>query len=190
MTTLETFTDEHGDSWPTACTCGGQLGTTCPVCNPGMTYAEAVRHRQSVVCPMPRCRAQVGHPCRSPNGWGVGTHKARIWLADGEPPKQPKARKHRLTDAQAQRIEIAAEYGQFYAAGQYANFGGDATERAVADALLRNGLVEQASADEYGERKLVLTEAGWRAYWHDPKVIRRVPDERHADTCPCRANEA
>ena len=155
---------------------------------PEPSYADRVLHRQSVRCPMPRCSADVGQPCRTPNGWAAGTHKARIRLADGEPAKAAKPRRHRLTEAQAQRIEIAAEHGQFYAAGQYAQFGGDAAERAVADALLRHGLVEQASVDQYGERTLVLTEAGWRAYHEDPKVIRRVPDEQHPSMCPCRVS--
>jgi hypothetical protein len=127
--------------------------------------------RLSAPCPMPRCRAAVGEGCRTPNGW-LAYHKARERAVRGEQPKP--TRKHRLTDAQAQRIEVAAEYGQFCAPGQYADLGGDAAERAVADALER-----------HGERTMRLTAEGWRTYWHHRLVIRRLPDGRHDSTCPC-----
>lgn len=141
--------------------------------------------RLSAPCPMPRCRAQVGVDCTTPNGW-LTYHKARERAVRGEQPRAT-ARRHRLTEAQAERVEIAAQHGHLYAPGQHAQFGGDAAERAVADALERHGLVEQVSADEYGERTLRLTAAGWRAYWHDRKVIRRLPEDQHSATCPCVA---
>lgn len=143
--------------------------------------------RLSVPCPQPRCLARTGEDCRTPNGW-LTYHKAREKAVRGEAPAAP--RRHRLTDAQAQRIEVAAHYGQVYAAGQYANFAGDAAERAVADALVHHGLMEAVAADQYGERKLHLTAEGWRTYWHHRLVIRRLPDDQHAGTCPCAEEEA
>lgn len=139
--------------------------------------------RLSVPCPQPRCPAGVGDLCRTPNGW-LTYHKAREKAVSGVSAAKP--RKHRLTDAQAQRIEWAAEAGVYYAAGQYANLRGDAAERAVADALLRAKLIQQVGTGDDGqERVLQLTADGWRTYWHHRLVIRRLPDDRHVATCPC-----
>jgi hypothetical protein len=149
------------------------------------TYQERRALYLSVPCPMPRCGKPPGWACTTPNGWAT-LHKARIRAALGQTPAAPKPRKHRLTEAQAQRVEWAAEHGRIYAADQYATLGGDAAERACADALLRHGLVTQVDTTRSGERVLKLTADGWRAYHHDPKVIRRVPDDQHPGICPCR----
>jgi hypothetical protein len=138
--------------------------------------------RLSAPCPMPRCRAGVGRDCTTPNGW-LTYHKARERAVRGE--ATPAHRRPRLTDAQAQRIEWAAESGTYHAAGQYATLGGDATERACADALERHGYIEQYDPSDSGERKFRLTAEGWRTYWHHRLVIRRLPDGRHDSTCPC-----
>ncbi len=168
-----------------------QIATVDPYRDPlaadaaGVTYVHAGAHIRTVACPRPRCPAGVGEDCRTPNGYVTGYHPERRDRAYGRP-AAPK-RKPRLTDAQAQRIEIAAVHGQFHAAGQYANYSGDAAERAVADALLRAGLVEVTATDVYGERTLKLTPEGWRTYWHHRLVIRRHPDEQHDTLCPCAA---
>lgn len=153
------------------------------------TYAEGRRLYLSVPCPQPRCHARAGQDCTTPNGWAA-FHKARDRASRGEQPKPAKPRRHRLSEAQAERVEWAARLGRYFAPDQYAQFGGNAAERAVADALQRHGLVEQFDTTESGERVFRLTEAGWRAYWHDPKVIRRLPDERHTELCPCAGAEA
>lgn len=138
--------------------------------------------RLSVPCPQPRCLAPVGHPCRTPNGWAAH-HKARDRALAGTPAAKP--RKHRLTDPQLEWIEWTAEAGVTYAADQYATMGGDARDRTVADALLKHGYVEHFATGEGGERMLRLTAEGWRAYWHHPRIIIRLPNERHETTCPC-----
>lgn len=153
----------------------------------GVTYTHRRTHILTFACPRPRCPARVGEHCTTPNGWSTNFHKERIDLAYGR--TKPKPCKHRLTDSQAQRIEWAAEHGTYYAAGQHAHFGGDAAERAVADALLAHGYVEEAAVDGYGERCLRLTAEGWRTYWHHRLVIRRLPDGRHDTTCPCVTEE-
>lgn len=153
----------------------------------GVTFTHRRAHILTVACPRPRCRAGLGQHCITPNGWTANFHRERADLAYGRT-KPARTRKHRLTDPQAVRIEVAAEYGQFYAAGQYANFSGDAAERAVADALLRAELVEQVAEDAY-ERTLRLTAEGWRTYWHHKLVIRRLPDDQHDSTCPCATEE-
>jgi hypothetical protein len=157
--------------------------------NPDAIYAELIAARLSVPCPMPRCRAGVGRNCTTPNGWRT-YHRAREKAAYGEPATPTKPRKHRLTEAQAQRIEAAAHYGQIYAADQHATLGGDAAERAVADSLLRHNLVEQTATTPSGERVLQLTADGWRTYWHHRLIIRHLPDDRHSTTCPCKGEEA
>jgi hypothetical protein len=129
-------------------------------------------------CDRPRCGAKPGEECKTPNGYRTH-HKSRGRLAAVKRP-------HRLSDAQAQRIEWAAENGVFYAPGQWANLRGDATKRACADALERARLVEQVGWTDAGERIFRLTEAGWGAYHESPLVIRRVPDEQHPPVCPCR----
>lgn len=162
------------------------MTTTDQLAATPMTYQERVARYRSVQCPLPRCRAGVGDECRTPNGWAAH-HVARERIARGEQPKPAKPRKHRLTEAQAERIEWAAQHGRYYAAGQYAQHGGDAAERAVADALERHGLIAETVRADDGERRFELTAAGWRAYWHDPKVIRRLPEDQHAARCPCAA---
>lgn len=143
--------------------------------------AEHAR-RLSVPCPQPRCNAPIGQPCRTPNGWAAH-HKARERALAGTPAAKPH--KHRLTDPQAEWIEWTAEAGVTYAADQRANYGGDARNRTVADALLKHGYVEQFDTTGDGERKLRLTAEGWRAYWHHKLIIRRLPNGRHETTCPC-----
>lgn len=157
--------------------------------DPDATYQQRHAARLSEPCPMPRCRAGVGQQCTTPNGW-LAYHKARENAVLGVTPALAKPRKHRLTDAQAQRIELAAQFGQLYAADQHAALGGDAAERVCADALERAGLVAQVGTGDDGcERIFELTAEGWRTYWHHRLVIRRLPDERHAETCPCEAEE-
>lgn len=153
--------------------------TVTPLTN---DWRAARERRLSAPCPMPRCPGRVGQDCQTPNGYRT-YHKARERAVAGQPPRKPG--KPRLTDAQAQRIEAAAEYEVIYAAGQYATLGGDATERAVGDALLRHGWVEQTGESPSGERTMRLTAEGWRMYWHHRLVIRRLPDGRHTETCPC-----
>lgn len=143
-------------------------------------------HRLSVACPRPRCPGVVGEGCRTPNGY-LTYHAARERLVRGEAPA--KVRPHRLTDPQAQRIEWAAEAGVLYAAGQYATLSGDATERQVADALEKHGYIRLDGESDSGERRFVLTELGWRTYWHSRLVIRRLPEEKHESTCPCTTKE-
>jgi hypothetical protein len=147
--------------------------------------AEKVR-RLSQPCPMPRCPAGVGQECQTPNGWAT-YHKRRAWaVANGgvEPPR--KARALRLSDAQAQRIEWAAERGVYYAPDQYATLRGEAAERACADALERAGLVEQFDTSPDDERMFRLTTEGWKVYHTHRLVIRRFDESRHDDECPCR----
>lgn len=157
----------------------------------GVTYSHRRAHILTFVCPRPRCPARVGKDCLTPNGWLVagGFHKERCDLAYGRT-KPAKARRHRLTDAQAQRIEVAAETdGTITVAGTYANYSGDAADRAAGDALLNAGLMEQVAVDDYGYRTLRLTDEGWRTYWHNRLVIRRLPDQQHNTTCPCATEQ-
>lgn len=174
-------------SWQISC---GDWST--PACPDGRRHAVesefAARRRlaRTVACPMPRCRAPIGADCRTPNGYAA-LHAARVRAASAGTAPKAKPRRHRLTDAQAQRIETAAEHGRIFAADQYGTLRGDAAERAVADALLRAGLVEQVRVLDSGERELRLTAEGWRTYWHHRLPIRRLPEARHAGTCPCAA---
>lgn len=157
----------------------------------GVTYSHRRAHILTFVCPRPRCPGRAGEHCTTPNSWLAtgGFHRERCDLAYRRT-KTAKPRKHRLTDPQAQHIEVAAETdGTITLAGQWAQFGGDAAERATGDALLRAGLFEQVAVDNhgYGERTLQLTAEGWRQYWHNRLVIRRLPDQQHDTTCPCAA---
>ncbi len=133
-------------------------------------------------CDRPRCKAKPGEECRTPNGYRTH-HASRGRVAAVKRP-------HRLTDAQAERIEWAAEQGTFEAPGQYATLRGDAKRRACADALERVGLVAQVGETNYGWRIFELTEAGWKAYHESPLVIRRFDESRHDETCPCRRRTA
>ncbi len=151
--------------------------------------AEKAR-RLSQPCPMPRCPAGVGQECRTPNGWAT-YHKRRAWaVANGgaEPPSKPRT--HRLSDAQAQRVEWAAERGVYYAPDRWATLRGDAAERACADALERAGLVVQFDTSPDGERMFRLTDEGWKVYHTHRLVIRRFDEARHDEECPCRRQTA
>lgn len=138
----------------------------------------------STICP--RCSAQPGNHCLTPNGYRT-LHKVRIAAGQGQQPTAPAKRTHRLSDAQAQRIEWAAQDGRYLAPWQYAQFRGEAAERKVADALEHHGYIKQTGTTLDGYRVFELTEAGWAAYHNDPRVIRRLPDDQHPDICPCRA---
>ncbi len=133
-------------------------------------------------CDKPYCRAKPGQECRTPNGHRTH-HKTRGRVAAVKRP-------HRLSDAQAERIEWAAEQGTFEAPDQYATLRGDAKRRACADALERAGLVVQVGTTGYGWRIFALTAAGWAAYHESPLVIRRFDESRHDETCPCRKQTA
>ncbi len=133
-------------------------------------------------CSRPRCGAKPGEECRTPNGYRTH-HASRGRVAAVNRP-------HRLSDAQAQRIEWAAEQGVFEAPDQYATLRGDATKRACADALERAGLIVQVGTTEYDWRIFALTVDGWKAYHESPLVIRRVPDDKHPPICPCRPKDA
>lgn len=136
----------------------------------------------SAVCP--RCGAQPGRHCLTPNGWRT-IHKVRIAAGQGQPAPTPAKRTRRLSDAQAIRIEYAAENGRLYAPDQYAALRGDAANRNCADALERAGLIVQVATTNSSERVFELTADGWAAYHNDPRVIRRLPDDKHPAICPC-----
>lgn len=157
----------------------------------GVTFTHSGNHIRTFACPRKRCPARSGDSCRSPNGWGVagGFHKERTDLAYGRT-RPAKPRKHRLTDAQAQKLEVAAETDdhRLYAVGQYAQFGGDAADRQTADAMERGGLIHQVGENR-GDRIFELTDEGWRVYHTHRLIIRRaLPD--HPATCPCRITAA
>ncbi len=140
-----------------------------------MTYAEQIAHLRSVACP--RCNAQPGQPCTTPNGYSTW-HKARDRALNGIEPA-PRRKGLRLTEAQAERIEATAAYGDYYAPapGGRSTFGGDAAERAVVTALLDKGLFEMVGLtdekDLRGEARYRLTTAGWRVYATHKLIIRR-----------------
>jgi hypothetical protein len=138
----------------------------------------AKAHKLRNPCSRPRCGAKVGEECRTPNGYRTH-HRER----DSDLKSVP--RRHRLTDAQARRIEWAAERGVYYAPGQYATLRGEAAERACADALERAGLVEQFGTTASEERMFRLTTDGWKAYHSSVLVIRRFDESRHDEQCPC-----
>lgn len=151
----------------------------------GVNFTHRRDRIQTFACPRPRCRAQVGASCTTPNGYLAQFHRERVALA--YPSAKPvRARKHRLTDVQAEWIENAAEGGdhRVYAPDQYAALSGDAARRQTADALVDAGLLVVVDTVQ-GERVLELTGAGWSTYWTHTLVIRHgVPDD-HPDTCPC-----
>ncbi len=153
----------------------------------GVTYFHRRDHVLTIACPRPRCRGDVGYHCTTPNGWSAGLHKDRANLAYGRT-KQAKPRPHRLTDRQAEWLELAAESDdhRLYAPGQYANFSGDAALRATADAMEKAGLIVQVGVDD-GERVFGLTDVGWSTYWTHRLVIRHGTPPGHPASCPCVA---
>lgn len=154
------------------------------------TIYDTRRDTLSVTCP--RCKAQPGINCRTPNGH-LTVHQVRINAGQGKPATTATQRRRRLSDAQAQRIEWAAETGKYTAPDQYATLRGEAKERTIADALERHGYIRQLDGERGatpdGYRVFELTEAGWAAYHSDPMVIQRLPNYKHPDICPCRAKE-
>lgn len=162
--------------------------TTDP--EPG-TYEWADRVR-AAECDRPHCRAKTwpGSLCTTPNGWMTRFHAGRVRAAFGTP--APASKPHRLTDAQAQRLEWCAvdPDHHMYAPGQYANFRGDAANRGCADAMVKAGLLELVSQSNTGERTLTPTPAGWDLYHTHKLVIRRdLAPLGHPDTCPCTPRE-
>jgi hypothetical protein len=157
----------------------------------GVTFTHRRKHIQSFACPRKRCPARAGESCTTPNGWlaAGGAHKERADLAYGRT-KPVKPRKHRLTDRQAQWLEGIAENEshRWHATDKYAQFSGDAADRATADAMERGGLIHQVG-EERGERIFELTVEGWRLYWTHRLVIRRGTPPGHPATCPCKATE-
>lgn len=148
------------------------------------TYSDTV---SAVRCPRPRCYGGTwrGQSCTTPNGWGRGFHTERVRLAFGLP--APKA-KHRLSDAQAERLEWAAVHPEhhLYAPDQYAQFSGDAADRNCADAMVKAGLLELVATSPSGERTLTPTAAGWHLYHTHKLVIQRdLTHLGHPATCPC-----
>lgn len=121
--------------------------------------------------PCPRCRAAAGQPCRSPNGWAA-RHQVRERLARGETVIPPKL--GRLTDAQAQRIEWAAEAGQVYASHHATEYG-DRAQITCVEKLAEKGLLVLVG-DDGTERTFALTVAGWKVYREHRLVIRRLSD--------------
>lgn len=150
----------------------------------GTDYQSRQTAVRAVRCP--RCHAEPGQQCTTPNGWAA-LHKARINAAAGRQPA--KRGTFRLSDAQAERLEWAAEAGVFYAPDQYAAHAGDAARRAVADALVRAGLVEETGPQQCGERALRLTAEGWRVWCTHRLVIRRFPEGQHPEACWCRRDD-
>ncbi len=150
----------------------------------GVTYFHRRDHVLTVACPRPRCAGRVGVHCTTPNGWSAGLHKERADVAYG---RTRKARPHRLTDRQAEWLELAAESDdhRLYAPGMYANFSGDAAQRQTADAMENAGLIAQVGTTRDDERMFELTDAGWRLYWMHRLVIRHGTPPGHPDTCPC-----
>lgn len=149
------------------------------------TITDTRRDTLSVACP--RCKAQPGVNCRTPNGH-LTVHKVRIDAGQGQQAPAAPKRPRRLSDAQAERIEWAAELGRYIAPGQYATLRGEARERTIADALARHGYIHQVGTTDAEERVFKLTADGWNAYHNDPKVIPRLPDDKHPAICPCRTN--
>jgi hypothetical protein len=82
------------------------------------------------------------------------------------------------TYAGAQRIEWAAEAGQYFAPGQNAALHGEAAERTCADGLERAGLIVQVAENPGGEGVFALTVAGWKVYREHRLVIRRLTEEQ------------
>lgn len=131
------------------------------------TYAERRAARLSKPCP--RCKAPEGESCTTPNGW-LTYHQVRERAVAGETVAVPKL--GRLSDAQAQRIEWAAEAGQVYAS-HYANFSGDRAQITCVEKLAEKGLLVQIG-DDGTERTFALTVAGWKVYREHRLVIRRL----------------
>jgi hypothetical protein len=154
----------------------------------GVTFAHRAAHTRTVPCDdEPRCRARAGEGCTTPNGWGRAAHQSRADRAYGRParPRRPG----RLTDRQAQWLEVAAETDdhRLYAAGQYGYLDGDAHDRQTADAMERAGLIEQIGVGpDCHERIFDLTDAGWSTYWTHSLVIHRGTPEHHAADCRCK----
>jgi hypothetical protein len=134
------------------------------------TYAERRAERLSKPCP--RCKAPTGVVCTTPNGW-LTHHKVREQAVAGETVKAPKL--GRLSDAQAQRIEHAAEHGTVWVPHR-ANFGGDRAQITVVEKLAKKGLLVQVG-DDGTERTFALTVAGWKVYREHRLIIRRLSDE-------------
>lgn len=134
------------------------------------TYAELRAERLSKPCP--RCNAQVDRECTTPNGW-LTYHKVRDAVVRGETVKASKP--GRLTDAQAQRIERAAEHGTVWAPHR-ANFGGERAQITVVETLAGHGILALVGDDGH-ERTFALTVEGWRVYRTHRLVIRRLSED-------------
>ncbi len=90
--------------------------------------------------------------------------------------KRPTPRGVRLSDRQAETIEIAAQNGGTYYASTV-HFHGDAARRQVANAVVERGIFREAgfASDGY-DRVLEMTWFGWQVYRQHRMVIRRLDD--------------
>jgi hypothetical protein len=92
----------------------------------------------------------------------------------------------RLSEQQAERVELAAANGGVYHVST-AHFHGDAADRQSVNALEEKGILRFVALTDSGYgRRMELTEFGWKVYHQHRLVIRRVPDDQHPPTCPCR----
>jgi hypothetical protein len=90
--------------------------------------------------------------------------------------KPPTPKGVRLSEAQAEEIERAAERGgELYAST--AHFHGDAHHRQTVQALEAKGIVRFVRLSEDGyDRVYELTQFGWQVYQQHRLIIRRLPD--------------
>lgn len=111
--------------------------------------------------------------------WATGTAQALTKFdaqaapVQAKPAGQPSPKGVRLSEAQAERIEWAAQAGGRYTAST-AHFHGDAADRQSVQALEAKGILRQVGVtdDGYG-RILELTEFGWQVYRQHRLIIRR-----------------
>lgn len=91
--------------------------------------------------------------------------------------RQSTPRGVRLSEAQAERIEAAAEFGGRYEVS-LAHFHGDAADRQSVNALEAKGILREAARPSHGYwRVMKLTAFGWQVYRQHRLIIRRLPDQ-------------
>lgn len=98
--------------------------------------------------------------------------------------RKPLAQTIALTEPQAEAIEQATQDGRFYVPPR--NLRGSRFRRDRADALVAKGILNAPTHTTDGSH-YTLTEFGREVYAQHPKVIRRLPDDKHPAICPCRA---
>lgn len=177
-----------------------EQAVTCPKCNAGFardcqstgggnpaTVATHKARRNRVAHWTDEQRHQYGelarayhrNPSDAPAGQ-VQEAEAAAAPIPTKTAKQPTPKSVRLTEVQAERIEVTASSGGITWVPT-THLSGDAANRQCANALAAKGIIEATGEQtRYYEAEYRLTDFGWQVYLNHRLIIRRDEGDRHA----------